>query len=151
MSGWHKYRLGIMVFIFLFTGLTFANAEVAFQTKVSKLGMGNMDYGKGKSPDETVEVVLPGQWYNPSKKVFVNKLVAGDRNTLEKAFEADIAAMKSDNIEQILASWHPSEREELKRFWSMWIFARGIIYGLVETHFWRFKVLLNTKGCACFW
>jgi hypothetical protein len=116
MTGWQKYRLGIMVFIFLFTSLTIANAEVVFQTTVSKLGMGNMDYGEGKSPEETVEVVLPGQWYSPSKKVFVNKLVTGNRNTLEQAFEADIAAMKSDNIEQILANWHPSEREELKRF-----------------------------------
>lgn len=116
MTGCHKYFLGILVFIFSIAGFSFANADVVFQTKVSNLGIGNMAYGEGKSPDETVEVVLPGKWYNPSKKVFVDKLVAGERNTLEQAFETDIAAMKSDNIEQILASWHPSEREDLKRF-----------------------------------
>jgi hypothetical protein len=106
----------MLIIIFLFTGLSFANAEVVFQTKVSKLGIGNMDYGKGRSPDETVEVVLPGELYNPSKKISVNNLATGNRNTLEQAFAADIAAMKSDDIEQILASWLPSEREGLKRF-----------------------------------
>jgi hypothetical protein len=116
MTGWHKYRLGILVIICLFTGLSSAIADVVFQTKVSRLGMGNMDYGKGRSPDETVEVVLRGQLYNPPKKISVDKLVTGNRNTLEQAFESDIAAMKSDDIEQILASWLPSEREELKRF-----------------------------------
>ena len=154
MTGWQKYRLGIMVFIFLFTGLTVTNAEVVFQTKVSKLGMGNMDYGEGKSPEETVEVVLPGQWYSPSKKVFVNKLVAGDRNTLEQAFETDIAAMKSDNIEQILANWHPSEREELKRFLldvnirkgnNLWISRHPLleIQGLVEYKGMRLLLVKN--------
>ncbi len=107
MTGWHKYQLGILIIIFLFTGLSFANAEVVFQTKVSKLGMGNMDYGEGRSPDEIVEVVLPGEWYEPSKIIPVDKLVIGKRNTLEQAFEADIAAMISDDIEQILASWLP--------------------------------------------
>ncbi len=154
MTGWQKYRLGIMVFIFLFTGLTVANAEVVFQTKVSKLGMGNIDYGEGKSPEETVEVVLPGQWYSPSKKVFVNKLVARDRNTLEQAFETDIAAMKSDNIEQILANWHPSEREELKRFLvdvnirkgnNLWISRHPLleIQGLVEYKGMRLLLVKN--------
>ena len=154
MTGWHKYRLGILVLILFFTSVIFAHAEVVFQTKVSKLGMGNMDYGKGKSPDEIVEVVLPGQLYNPSKKISVNKLVAGKRNTLEEAFEADIAAMKSDDIEQILASWHPSERQELKRFLldvnirkgnNLWISKHPLleIQGLVEYKGMRLLLVKN--------
>ena len=116
MTGLQKFRSGVLALIFLLAGITLANADVVFQTKVSKLGMGNTDYGKGKSPNDTVEVVLPGELFYPAKKVVVKKLSTGDRKTLEQAFAADIAAMKSDDIEQILASWHPSERQDLKRF-----------------------------------
>ena len=116
MTGLQKFQSGILALIFLFAGTTLANADVVFQTKVSKLGMGNTDFSKGKSPNDTVEVVLPGELFHPTKKVAVKKMAAGDRKTLEQAFAADIAAMKSDDIEQILASWHPSERQDLKRF-----------------------------------
>lgn len=102
--------------ILLLTGSNGERPEVVFQAKVANLGLTQSSFAQGKKPDETVQVVLPGQLYNPPKSITTVNKNQATRESPEEALVTDISAMRSADVDWILSNWHPSERQELKKF-----------------------------------
>ncbi len=92
------------------------SGEILFRVKVSDMGIQTGSLARGKSPDDYVEVKLPGELYNPPKQVSaIGKSQAKWDTPLDTA-QSDFSATKADDDEWILENFLPEDREEIREF-----------------------------------
>ena len=90
--------------------------EILFRVKVSDMGIQTGPLAQGKSPDDYVEVSLPGEMYNPPKKIGVIGRSQAKWDTPLDAAQSDFSAFKTDEDEWILVNFLLEDREQIREF-----------------------------------
>ena len=89
-------------------------ATVVFRAKASALPVG-AQVVQGKAPDEIVEIVLPGQVYDPPFKVaVVTTRYDADRRTPENASASDFSAMRAGDSGWLRENYVAEEYPQIK-------------------------------------
>ena len=90
--------------------------EVAFHAQVKNLGYQKPHLDSGKNFEDTVELVLPGELFEPPRELGVVARAQVERNTPEGAVRSDFSAWKADDVEWIKANFAAGEQAALAEF-----------------------------------
>ena len=90
--------------------------EILFRVKVSDMGIQTGSLAQGKSPNDYVEVKLPGELYKPPKQVGAIERSQAKWDTPLDAAQSDFSAFKTDDDEWILENFLPEDREQIREF-----------------------------------
>ena len=90
--------------------------EVAFHAQVKNLGFQKSHLDSGRSFEDTVELVLPGEVFEPPRELSPISRDQADLNTPEGAVRSDFSAWKADDVEWIKANFAADEQAALAQF-----------------------------------
>ena len=90
--------------------------EVAFFAQVRNLGFQKSHLDSGKGFEDTVELVLPGELFEPPRELSPISRDQADWNTPEGAVRSDFSAWKADDAEWIKANFAAGEQAALAQF-----------------------------------
>ena len=90
--------------------------EVAFHAKVKNLGFQKRHLDNGKSFEDTVELVLPGELFVPPRELSAISRDQAEWSTPEGAVRSDFSAWKADDAEWIMANFAAGEHAALAQF-----------------------------------
>lgn len=90
--------------------------EVAFRAQVKNLGFQKSHLDSGKKFEDTVELALPGELFEPPRELGPIVRDQADLNTPEGAVRSDFSAWKADDAEWIQANFAASEQAALAQF-----------------------------------
>ena len=90
--------------------------EVVFRAQVKDLGLQLPHLDRGKTFDDAVEVVLPGELFEPPRELGVVSRDQVERSTPEGAVRSDFSAWKADDAEWIKANFASGDRAALAQF-----------------------------------
>jgi hypothetical protein len=90
--------------------------EVAFRAQVSNLGFQKPHLDSGKDFEDTVELVLPGELFEPPRELGPISRDQADWSTPESAVRSDFSAWKADDAEWIKANFVAAEQAALAQF-----------------------------------
>ncbi len=90
--------------------------EVAFHAQVKNLGFQKQYLDSGKSFEDTVELVLPGELFEPPRELGAISRDQVDQSTPEGAVRSDFSAWKADDAEWIKANFAAAEQAALAEF-----------------------------------
>ena len=90
--------------------------EVVFQAQVRNLGYQKPHLDKGKEFEDTVELVLPGELFEPPRELGTISRDQADLNTPEGAVLSDFSAWKADDADWIQANFAAGEQAALVQF-----------------------------------
>ena len=90
--------------------------EVVFRAQVKDLGLQLPHLDRGKTFDDAVEVVLPGELFEPPRELGVVSRDQVERSTPEGAVRSDFSAWKADDAEWIKANFTAGEQAALAQF-----------------------------------
>jgi len=90
--------------------------EVAFRARVSNLGFQKPHLDSGKNFEDTVELVLPGELFEPPRELAPISRDQADLSTPESAVRSDFSAWKADDAEWIKANFAAAEQGALAQF-----------------------------------
>ncbi len=87
--------------------------EVAFHAQVKNLGFQKPHLDSGKSFEDRVELVLPGELFEPPRELSPISRDQADRNSPEGAVRSDFSAWKADDVAWIKANFAAGEQAAL--------------------------------------
>lgn len=90
--------------------------EVVFQAQVKNLGFQRPHLDSGKNFEDTVELVLPGELFDPPRELGTIPRDQADQSTPEAAVRSDFSAWQADDADWIMANFANTEQEALVRF-----------------------------------
>ena len=90
--------------------------EVAFRAQLKNLGFQKPHLDSGKNFEDTIELVLPGELFEPPRELDPIARDQADLNTPEAAVRSDFSAWKADDAEWIKANFAASEQAALVQF-----------------------------------
>jgi hypothetical protein len=90
--------------------------EVAFFAQVRNLGFQKPHLDSGKGFEDTVELVLPGELFEPPRELSPIPRDQADWNTPEGAVRSDFSAWKADDADWIKANFAAGEQAALAQF-----------------------------------
>jgi hypothetical protein len=90
--------------------------EVAFFAQVRNLGFQKPHLDSGKGFEDRVELVLPGELFEPPRELGPISRDQADWNTPEGAVRSDFSAWKADDAEWIMANFAAGEQAALAQF-----------------------------------
>lgn len=90
------------------------DTELVFRTKVSDLLIQPSAFTEGKTPDDLVEVALPGRFYDPPLQGEIIQRSSVDRSTPEKSSVSDFSAFKADDAQWILENFADEDHLQIK-------------------------------------
>jgi hypothetical protein len=90
--------------------------EVTFRAQVRNLGFQKPHLDSGKNFEDTVELVLPGELFEPPRELSPISRDQADWNTPESAVRSDFSAWKADDVEWIKANFVAAEQAALAQF-----------------------------------
>ncbi len=90
--------------------------EVAFFAQVRNLGFQKSHLDSGKGFEDRVELVLPGELFEPPRELSPISRDQADWNTPEGAVRSDFSAWKADDAEWIKANFAAGEQAALAQF-----------------------------------
>ncbi len=90
--------------------------EVAFHAEIRNLGFQKRHLDSGKEFEDTVELVLPGELFEPPRELGVVARAQVERHTPEGAVRSDFSAWKADDAEWIKANFVTGEQAALAQF-----------------------------------
>lgn len=90
--------------------------EIVFHAQVENLGYQKPHLDRGKTFDDTVELVLPGELYAPPRELGAIARGQADRSTPEGLVQSDFSAWKADDAEWIKANFAAQEQAALTQF-----------------------------------
>ncbi len=90
--------------------------EVVFQAQVKNLGLQKRHLDSGKEFEDKVELVLPGELFEPPRELGAISRDQADRSTPEAAVRSDFSAWKADDVEWIKANFAAGEQAALTEF-----------------------------------
>jgi len=109
---------GLLVIAFLALGAVrpALAGEVVFQAQVRNLGYPKPHLDNGKKFEDTVELVLPGELFDPPRELSVVARGQVDQTTPEGAVRSDFSAWKADDADWIKANFTAGEQAALAQF-----------------------------------
>ncbi len=90
--------------------------EVAFHAQVKNLGFQKPHLDSGKNFEDTVELVLPGELFEPPREFGSISRDQVDQSTPEGAVRSDFSAWKADHAKWIKANFAAGEQAALTQF-----------------------------------
>ncbi len=90
--------------------------EVVFRAQIRNLGFQMRHLDSGKEFEDTVELVLPGELFDPPREFGVVARAQVERHTPEGAVRSDFSAWKADDVEWIKANFAAGEQAALAQF-----------------------------------
>jgi hypothetical protein len=92
--------------------------ELLFQVQLGKLPRGVQPAEQRLGPADTVELRLPGEWFEPPRELRVIERAAADPTTPLSAAEATYSAFKVHDPDWILASFARQDHDDIQGFLS---------------------------------
>jgi hypothetical protein len=90
--------------------------EVAFHAQVKNLGFQKPHLDSGKNFEDRVELVLPGELFDPPREFGAISRDQADQSTPEGAVRSDFSAWKADDADWIMANFAAAEQAALAQF-----------------------------------
>ena len=90
--------------------------EVVFRAQLKDLGLQLPHLDRGKAFDDTIEVALPGELFDPPRKLSVVTRAQVERTTPEGAVRSDFSAWKADDVAWIKANFAAGKQAALAEF-----------------------------------
>ncbi len=90
--------------------------EVVFRAQVKHLGVQLPHLDRGKKFEDAVEVVLPGELFEPPRRLDAVARAQADLSTPEAAARSDFSAWKADDVAWILGNFAAAEQAALAAF-----------------------------------
>jgi hypothetical protein len=117
---WTRFACAIGLLMVAMIGLGAAPSalagEVAFRAQLKNLGFQKPHLDSGKNFEDTIELVLPGELFEPPRELDPIARDQADLNTPEAAVRSDFSAWKADDAEWIKANFAASEQAALVQF-----------------------------------
>ena len=90
--------------------------EVAFHAQVKNLGLQKPHLDSGKNFEDRVELVLPGELFEPPRELGAVSRNQTDQSTPEGAVRSDFSAWRADDADWIKANFAAAEQAALAGF-----------------------------------
>jgi hypothetical protein len=107
--------------VLLVLGLSLASQAASgqvlvFRARVEQLGMRTGWLNEGKALADTVEVVLPGEWFEPPRVLGPTPKTEWRYGTPIEAVQSDFSAWKADDADAIVEGFVAGERADVAAF-----------------------------------
>lgn len=116
-TGWAR-ALGLLLLAAMALGVVrpALAGEVTFRAQLKELGQQLPHLDRGTKFGDTVEVVLPGELFEPPRELGAISRDQVDRSTPQGAIRSDFSAWKADDAEWIKANFAAGEQAALTEF-----------------------------------
>jgi hypothetical protein len=92
------------------------DGQVRFRARVGDLLLQAGHVARGLTREDTVEAVLPGELYEPPRRLAPVARDRADLGIVEGAVQADFSAWKADDAAWIRVNFAPGDQEDLSAF-----------------------------------